>query len=174
MNKKNIMPFFIIILLVYNLSIVNSKVNDKKIKTSEETTTLEQNGKGLAKGKPSRNSPDNSEPIYAEPSVDVNLDVYFDYACLIPASSVDWGEVELGGSKSISLYIKNNGNVDSFAVLSSENWNPEYAVEYLQLSWDYDGVSMSPGQIVPVKLTLDVGLECPFDCFSFNIVIIGS
>ena len=185
MNKKNVLSvFIIIIILLCNVDILQARVNAKKdTKThpkenNEDPSPQQKNGKGLAKGKSKKDDTGTDQyPVDppTDPVTDIELDVYSDYECTVSADKVDWGEIEIGGTKSIVLYIKNNGNLDLVASLVSENWYPEASREYMTLGWDYGGQIVSPGEVVGVTLTLAVSLDCPLlNDFNFDVVIIGS
>jgi len=59
--------------------------------------------------------------------------------------------------------------------MRAENWSLPEASSYISLSWDYGGQSISPGEVVPVVLTLSVsdGIS-GITSFSFDLVITGS
>jgi len=175
MNRKVVIPMFIIVvLLINNVDALNVGVNAKK------DTPRQDNGKGLAKGKSNKDTPstdpDTQDPVTpSDPVPGIELDVYSDYMCTTPASNVDWGEIEVGSTNNIVLYIKNNGTVDIVASLVTENWYPETSYEYMTVGWDYDGQQVSPGEVVEVTLSLEVCTDCPLlNDFSFELVFVGS
>lgn len=119
--------------------------------------------------------PSSPPPSPPPPEPDIEIDVYEDSSCSTVLTSVEWGEIEAGGSATADLYVKNNGDSSVILGLSSVNWSPSEAEDYLSLYWDYDGSHISPGDGVDITLTLDVDGDCPeFSSFSFDIVITGS
>ena len=119
--------------------------------------------------------PPSPPPTPPPPEPAVEIDVYEDSSCSTVLTSVDWGEIEAGRSATASLYVKNNGDSSVVLGLSSENWSPGEAEDYISLYWDYGGSSISPGDGVGITLTLDVDVGCPeLSSFSFDIVITGS
>jgi len=129
----------------------------------------------IIRATPSPLPPSSSPPSPPPPEPDVEIDVYEDSGCSTVLTSVDWGEIEAGGSSSVVIYVKNNGDSSVVLTLSSENWSPDEAKDYISLYWDYDGSSISRGSEVEVALTLDVDDGCPeLNSFSFDIVITGS
>jgi hypothetical protein len=113
------------------------------------------------------------QPTPPEPTV--QIDVYSNSGCTTKLTSVVWGQIVAGGSVSKTIYIKNNGDVGVTLSLTTENWSPSNAANYMSLSWNYDGSTISPGQEKQVTLTLNVSADCPaLSSFGFNIVIIGS
>jgi hypothetical protein len=118
-------------------------------------------------------APPAPSPPPPEPAVEI--DVYEDLACTTVQSSIEWGEIEAGDSSSVTIYIKNNGDIDILLGLDSENWTPTNINDYTTLSWDYNGTALTPGEIRGVTLTLYIDPDCPpMNNFGFDIVIIGS
>ena len=114
-------------------------------------------------------------PSPAPPEPVVKIDVYEDMACTTVQSSITWGDIEAGGSSSVTFYIKNNGDTDVLLDLRSENWTPTNSMQYTNLSWDNDGTALTPGEVRRVTLTLNVDSDCPaIDTFCFNVVIFTS
>lgn len=114
-------------------------------------------------------------PSPPPPEPEVEIDVYEDLACTTVQSSIVWGEIEAGGSSSVTIYIKNNGDVDILLGLDSENWTPTNSKDYTTLLWDDYGTALSPGEVRGVTLTLNVDPDCPpMNSFGFDVVIIGS
>ncbi|MHA1665387.1 MAG: hypothetical protein ACTSVW_06100 [Candidatus Njordarchaeales archaeon] len=102
----------------------------------------------------------------------VGVKAYLDSECTQEVSSIDWGVLEPGSTKSFTIFIKNEGNVDVTLSLSSENWTPQSASTYITISWDYNGSSIAPNQVIQVNLNLQVSSSVSgIDNFSFDIVI---
>ena len=119
--------------------------------------------------------PPPSPPSSPPPEPDIEIDVYGDSACTQVLSSVGWGEIEAGSSKTRDMYVKNNGDDSVSLSMLTENWNPSEASNYLQLSWDYDGGIIVSGEVRQITLVLSVSSSAGgIDGFSFDIVIIGS
>ena len=170
-RKITFSAFVIVILFLNNFNLLYAQANEKKeTKTHSNdknnvSSPSQKNDKRGTKGNSGKE----------KPATTLDLDLYSDYACNNPAISLDWGEIEVGGTQSIILYIKNNGNGDSVAKLVTENWYPEDSQDYMTFNWDYDGHTMSPGEVIAVNLTLEVNAECPlFHDFSFDIVVIST
>ncbi|MFC1803136.1 hypothetical protein ACFL0D_04115 [Thermoproteota archaeon] len=112
-------------------------------------------------------------PPPPEPSIEI--DIYKDLECTELMSTVDWGEIEAGGTSYLQLYVKNNGDANVIISLQTENWDSQIAENNMELSWDYNGAAIQPEQILPVTLTLSVDEDCPeLTNFGFDIVIVGS
>jgi len=106
----------------------------------------------------------------------VNLAVYWDSACTNQVTSIDWGMISPGESKSVQVYVKNMGNVPITLSFSTESWNPAGASSYITLTWDYaSGTKIQPNNVLKVTLTLTVSSNIQgITNFSFNIVITGT
>jgi len=100
-----------------------------------------------------------STPIKSQGDIVVppNIGVYSDGDCSSNASSVDWGDIE-------------PGSADLF--LTTGDWSPSNASEFLTLTWDYSGRTLDLFEIVPITLTLQVSPSVSgIKSFSFDIII---
>ena len=105
----------------------------------------------------------------------IGVGVYWDSSCSQAVYSIDWGMVEPGSQKNTSVYIRNEGNTNITLSLTTENWNPENASNYMTLTWDYDNRTLTPNQVIHVTLTLSIRDDVDgVESFSFTIVIIGT
>jgi hypothetical protein len=105
----------------------------------------------------------------------IGVDAFKDPQCIEPVGEVDWGVIPQGGFSQATLYVKNTGNSNVTLSLSSENWDPAVAQQYLTLSWDYAGGWLLPNQAVKVVLTLNVSEAVTgFTDFAVDIVITAS
>lgn len=123
-----------------------------------------------------------SSPLYSESEISsggtvkgIGVAVYSNAACTSKLSSIDWGMLEPGENESVTAYIRNEGNYVITISLSTENWSPSSASQYITLSWDYDGQSVNPDEVVEVTFTLAVSSSIDdITDFSFDIIIVGS
>ena len=105
----------------------------------------------------------------------IEVDTFSDPDCLNPITSVNWGVIEAGGTSTSTIYLLNNGNVDTVVYLESHNWVPYETSNYMVLSWDYDGTSLAPGEIRAINVFLHVSSDCPeLEVFKFELIIVGS
>jgi hypothetical protein len=105
----------------------------------------------------------------------IGVRVYWDNSCGDLVGSVDWGLVERGATKNITVYIRNEGSVPVTLSLATDNWGPSNAPDYLSLAWDYGDQGISVDGVVQVTLSLSVSEAIEgITSFSFDIVIIGS
>jgi hypothetical protein len=105
----------------------------------------------------------------------VGLGVYSDQACTGPLSSIDWGLLEPGASKTTTFYLKSTSNVNASLALSESNWVPVLASGYISLSWNRESYRTRPGEVVSVTLILQVSSSIQgVNSFSFDAIITAS
>lgn len=105
----------------------------------------------------------------------VNVGVYWNSACTNITSSINWGTLSPGGSKDFTLYVKNEGTVALRLSLSTQDWNPLNAANYMTLSWNREGQAVSFGSVVAATLTLSVSSSISgIASFGMDIVITGT
>ncbi|MEM2922680.1 MAG: hypothetical protein QXF26_10255 [Candidatus Bathyarchaeia archaeon] len=104
-----------------------------------------------------------------------NIKVYRESACINEISSIDWGFLDPGASKSVTIYVNNTGNVPLTLTQETQRWNPSSASTYMTLTWDYAGTKIQPNQVIAIALTLDVSETIQnITSFSFDLVITGT
>jgi len=105
------------------------------------------------------------------------IGVYSNPEGTTPLASMSWGTLVPGGSQSVVCYIKNEGSSPSTLSMYPSGWDPASLAtsNYLVLSWDYDGHSISPDDSVQVTFTLTVDASIEgITNFSFDITIVGT
>lgn len=104
----------------------------------------------------------------------VNVGVYWNSGCTNVTSSVNWGMLSPGTLKNVTLYVKNEGNVAVTLSLVAQNWSPVNAPNYMALSWNRGGQTLTSGSVVSATLTLSVSSSITgITSFSFDIIITG-
>jgi hypothetical protein len=102
----------------------------------------------------------------------IGVGIYSEYACTNRVTSINWGVLEPGANKTITLYVRNEGNAVATLSQTTQNWNPTAASSYLTLRWNYAGQTLSVNQILQVKLTLILSSTVTgITNFGFDIVI---
>ncbi|MEM3442928.1 MAG: hypothetical protein QXM86_03630 [Candidatus Bathyarchaeia archaeon] len=85
---------------------------------------------------------------------------------------IDWGTLTPNSTIDFHCFAINNGTVPITLTLTTENWNPIEAINYISLSWDYLGDTINPGQSHPIIFTLTVSESIAgISSFSFDIII---
>ena len=103
----------------------------------------------------------------------IGVEVFWDSQCTNKCETVDWGWLHPGESKNITLYLRNSGNTPVTLTLSTENWLPAEAADYISLTWDREGYYMTE-QTIACLFTLTVSdaiQNTTIQSFSFDAVI---
>ena len=104
-----------------------------------------------------------------------NLGVYTTTQCTANLTSVAWGSVRAGSSYTKTAYIRNNGNTDLTLSMATLNWNPSALSSALQVTWNYGGGKLTPGQVLAVTWTLTIPSGVSgYTNFSFDLVVTGT
>ena len=102
----------------------------------------------------------------------IGVGIYWDSACTNRTSSINWGLLDPGSNKTVTVYIRNEGNAVATLSKAAQNWNPSTASSYMTLNWNYAGQTLSVNQVLQVKLTLVVSATVSgITNFSFDILI---
>jgi hypothetical protein len=108
-------------------------------------------------------------------NLSADIGVYWDASVTERTSAIDWGTLDPGATKSFSIYIRNEGNYALTLSMSTSNWSPSTASDYLKVNWNYDGQTVDPDEYVHVTLTLTISASITgFNNFSFNLNIVGT
>ena len=115
-------------------------------------------------------------PIQGTGSVKgLGLGAYWDPQCKNATSSLDFGVLEPGSSKDFALYLRNEGNSVLTLSMTSENWNPVNAADYMALTWNREGQQINPDEVVGCVITLSVSENIQdISSFSLDIIISGT
>ncbi len=105
----------------------------------------------------------------------VGVGIYKDINFTVSVTQIDWGIVEAGESKNFSAYIVNRSNVPITLSMTTENWNPTNASNFISLTWNYDGSTITVDGYVFATFILSVDQATSgIDAFNFTIVVTGS
>lgn len=105
----------------------------------------------------------------------VGVGVFWEETCRSNVSSIDWGSLEVGATKKVSVYISNNGNTPVTLNMTTDDWSPALAPDYIELTWNREGDILGSGSVVRTALTLSVSPNVQgFTEFSFDIIITGT
>jgi hypothetical protein len=105
----------------------------------------------------------------------IGVGIYWDSACTNRTSSVNWGMLDPGSSKNVTLYVRNEGNAVATLSKSAQNWTPSTASTYMTLNWNYANQALNPNQVLQLKLTLAVSTTVSgLTSFSFDMTITAS
>lgn len=102
----------------------------------------------------------------------IGVGVYWDSDYSNEVSSIDWGAVEAGSSKNVTVYIRNEGNTAATLNMTTENRNPVIAESYITFTWDYNEQIVDENSVIKAIFTLSVSPDTiGVTSFSFDIVV---
>ena len=121
----------------------------------------------------------------------IGVKAYYDPSLQNQTTQIQWGTTYPGSTTNATLYIKSTSNTKTTLHLQTANWTfrnytdaivpgPDNATPYLNLTWNYNGTTISPSQTIPVILALSVTDSQTFTqflvdnnvtSFSFDIII---
>ena len=108
----------------------------------------------------------------------IGVEVYWDQNLENKTETINWDEVWVGSSKNVTVYIRSISNSQIILNLNATDWNPTDVSDYMNLSWDYNGTLLNPGETIPVTLTLSIPSSYSFvnylidnDVQNFNVDI---
>jgi hypothetical protein len=106
---------------------------------------------------------------------DPHVEVFWDRNCTQGVSSIDWGTLAPGMTKTVSVYVQSKSNETCILILIPTGWNPPAAANYLELNQDHENKKIQPSEVVKVALSLTVSASVAgVTNFAFNIVAEGS
>jgi len=99
--------------------------------------------------------------------------VYRDSGCGTEVTTIDWGTLNPGSVNNTVVYVRNEEVGPMRFILSTENWIPSEALNYLNLRWNYPaGMWTDPNDVLQITLTLSVSSRIEnISSFSFNILV---
>jgi len=83
----------------------------------------------------------------------IGFDVFANKECTTVLTQIDWGSLAPGEMGAVTLYARNSGNVNITLSFNTTDWNPANAANYLTIAWNYSGVVLQSGNILPIQLT---------------------
>jgi hypothetical protein len=107
----------------------------------------------------------------------IGVGVYWNKACTNKTTSINWGSLDPGGSKTFNVYIKNEGTIKESLSMATGNWSNPTAPTYITVTWNCTGYQLSNGAIVGALLTLTVSqsiVGTGITTFSFYMTITGT
>jgi hypothetical protein len=105
----------------------------------------------------------------------IGIGVYWDDDLTSKVNAIDWGFLAPGAQKTCAVYIHNEGILPLTLSMSTSNWHPSTASNYLTLTWSYTGQTINAGTTVKVTLTLAVSESITgINNFNFDINAVGS
>jgi hypothetical protein len=107
--------------------------------------------------------------------LNADMGVYQDSSFSSRVAELDWGTLAPGATKSYSVYVRNEGSSALTLSMSTANWSPSPASNYLALTWNSDGRTVNAGEAVRATFTLTVSDSISgISSFGFDINLVGS
>lgn len=105
----------------------------------------------------------------------INVEVYHDEMCTQPCSNINVGTLNPGSTFTKTIYIKNTGTLPETLTMTTNNWNPTTAGNYLDLSWNRQNYILNSGATCEATLTLTVATNTDsLTTFGFSATITGT
>ncbi len=103
----------------------------------------------------------------------IGASVYFDSVLNKSVTAIDSGVLDPGTVKDVIVYVRNDGNSAVTLTMSTVSWSPSSASNYLALTWNYGGQSISQSGVTQVKFSLTVAASAAtLTDFNFDINLI--
>lgn len=102
---------------------------------------------------------------------EASLGAYWDYSATFPVQEINWGAMVPGGNNTITVYLRNEGNVNATLLVSTGDWAPSPSEFYSQLVADFEESPLEPNEVRNVTLILSTSPSITLEAFSFNLLI---
>jgi hypothetical protein len=86
----------------------------------------------------------------------VSASLYKDIGATTPLSAIDWGKLDPGNSRTVTMYIKNEGTSSLTASFSYGNFTPSTVSQYVTYISDLSSSSLNAGRIRRFSITINV------------------
>lgn len=105
----------------------------------------------------------------------IGLGVYWDVTCTKKCDFIDWGTLMPGESKTVTVYVRNEGGIPITGSFSLSDWVPPEAANYITLQWDFGDLPLQAGRVRETHFTLVVANNIyGIETFYFTITVIGT
>jgi hypothetical protein len=102
--------------------------------------------------------------------VSANMGVFSNSGCTTSLSTINWGSIIPGQNTTQTIYLKNNGTLTLTLDMSTSNWSPAAANNYIAITWHPTSTTLAPGTSTSATITLSVSSEIA-DITNFNVQI---
>jgi len=92
----------------------------------------------------------------------IGVEVYWDQNLENRTEKINWDEIWVGASENKTVYIRSISNYQIALNLNATDWEPNNISDYMDLSWDYNGTILNPGESIKVELTLTINYSEAF------------
>ncbi len=101
--------------------------------------------------------------------------IYWDQTCTNTTLVFQFGQINPGSNKTLTIYIKNECSYPVTLNLETSNWNPLASADYISLDWNYSSQVLNVNEVVPIEITLTINASIyGISNFSFNTNVLAS
>jgi hypothetical protein len=104
----------------------------------------------------------------------VGLSIYSNSGLTTPMSAITWGTLNPGGQTTVTIYLKNTGNIAENLTMNASNWSPSNANTYLTCTWTPTATTLAAGASTSATITLSASSNAPTTSYSFSLSITGT
>jgi hypothetical protein len=105
----------------------------------------------------------------------VGVNVYWDYSCTNTTTSMDWGTMNPGQTKSYIVYIKNSQSTPLALGIDYSDWNPTNASNCVTPTWNCTNYNLNGGSVVAATLTITISQNAStVTNFQYDTTITGT
>jgi len=105
----------------------------------------------------------------------INVDLFWNEEMTLPVTNMAWFHIEVGATKYMEFIVANTGTTNLTLSLTTHDWLPEIAEDFIQVSWDQENMVLLKGEWVRAKVTISVSSSIvDVDEFSYTTTIIGT
>lgn len=92
----------------------------------------------------------------------IGVEAYWDQELENQTTTINWGLIWLGESANATLYIRSVSSTEITLHLFPSNITPAGFSKYMDLSWNYNGTSLNPNDVIEVTLFLSASSDYSF------------
>jgi hypothetical protein len=142
----------------------NEPIEESPTATSQPAATTSSTSQSSSSGGDSSSSPVTSDGVLA----------YSDSSCTQPLTSIQWGTIAAGSFVERTIYLKNPQSTPLTLSLSTSNWNPANAANFITITWNKENQVLDGGQSTTATIRLTVASTVSSNSdFNVKIVITG-
>jgi len=107
--------------------------------------------------------------------VTIEIGVFWDITATQKVDSIDWGSLQPGENKTVTIYVKNTGGGPITGSFNTADWVPVLAANYISLKWDFGLTPLEPGRVRETHFTIMVSKDIrDVTTFYFTIIVTGT
>jgi hypothetical protein len=106
----------------------------------------------------------------------VNCALYADNTATQPITQINWGSMTPDSAVNVTIYIKNTGNTPCNFTITTNNWTPQNASNWISLTYDLKGAkNVAANTIIPCTLTNSISANITgVTTYSYAVTVTAS